>query len=495
LLGAAMLIAFGGCSVSEQAKNGSPGGPGGFRSGSGSSSGSSSGTASGSSGVSGSSGDSSGSTGASTSSSTSSGGSSSGGSSNRKVTDLIPGSAGMTMAVDSGGVLHVAASALVSGSYAVVYAECAGACDTGASWKVQPIQAQPTASLVPTIGVTQDGRPRILYASDSPAGYIYLECNANCAGGGAWSAVQLSSGQPEPSPVPPPRLPFAVSPGGRVAFPRVTTSSDPLNNILVVQYCASGCSDGNSWSTVTVGPGNNTSPRSIAFGSDESLALVASLPVQQKYELSLFDCTGDCSAQPNWSELDGLWTARDDLDRILAEVARTPSGQTRLVVRAHDPTDTTSPESSVGNVIAYRGCDSACGTGSNWTTPILVPAPAGSDSDIGFALALDGAGRPTIAFATGTTSGYARCTGDCTGTSGLWSLSADVNAMYLDAAYPETVPATCTGDAWLLWMGPALALDGQARPILAVTAQVYGVGGQCGSGSSAITTDSFFSLP
>jgi hypothetical protein len=398
------------------------------------------------------------------------------------------------MAVDSAGVLHIAASAIVSGSYALVYAECPGACDTGASWKVKPIQAQPTASLVPTIGVTQDGRPRILYASDSPAGYIYLECNTDCAGAGSWSAVQLSSGQPQPSPVPAPRLPFAVSPGGRVAFPRVTASSDPLNYVLVVEYCASGCSDGTSWSTVTVGPGNNTSPRSIAFGSDDSLALVAVL-AQQSYELSLFDCAGDCSVQANWAELDGLWPARDALDYILAQVARTPSGQTGLVVRAHDPTDTTSSEASVGDAIAYRGCNSGCRTGSNWSTPIIVPAPASADSDIGFALALDGAGQPTIAFETGTTSGYATCTGDCTGTSGRWSLFSDVNAMYLDAAYPETVPATCTGDVWLMWQGPALALDSQGRPILATTDQVYGVGGQCGSGSSAISTDSFLSLP
>jgi hypothetical protein len=402
----------------------------------------------------------------------------------------------MTLAMDSSGVLHVAASAQVNGSYALLYAECAGACDNVASWKPRPIQAQPTASLVPTIGVTQDGRPRILYASDSPTGYVYLECDADCAGSGQWSAVQLSPDQPEPSPVPRPHLPFAVSPGGRVAFARVMNSSDPLNQVLAVQYCAGTCSDANSWSPpVAVGPGNYATPLSLAFGSDASLALVSTEAFQGKYELSLFDCTGDCSAQTSWSELDGLWNARDDLDLIRAEIARTATGKTRLVVRAHDPNDTTTSETSVASVLAYRGCDSACATASSWTTPVLVPAPAADESEIGFALALDTAGQPTIAFVGAAASGYATCTGDCTGAPGAWNVVPGLSAEYLTGNLPPTVPASCTFDAWGMWMGPSLALDAQGRPIVALTAQAKAFGGECGTGSSAITTDSFVSFP
>jgi hypothetical protein len=233
----------------------------------------------------------------------------------------------------------------------------------------------------------------------------------------------------------------------------------------------------------------------MTFGAADNLVLAATEPWQGKYELSLFDCSGDCSAQSNWSELDGLWYARDELDSIRAEIASTATGKTRLAVRAHDPSDTTSSSATVASVLAYRGCDSACGTVASWTSPIVVPGPAAAESDVGFALALDGAAQPTIAFLGDQASGYATCTGDCTGASGLWNVFADVSADYLGGAFAPTVPASCTFDAWGMWLGPSLALDAQGKPIVAVTAQAKAFGGQCGTGSTAVTTDSFLSLP
>jgi hypothetical protein len=402
----------------------------------------------------------------------------------------------MTVATDSAGVLHIAASASVNGSYVLAYAECAGSCEVGASWKVKTIQAQPTASLVPTIALTQDGRPRILYASDSPAGYIYTECNADCTGAGAWNAVRLTTDQPTPSPAPRPRIPFAVSPAGAAAFANVVNTNDPLNKALAVQYCMADCGNGTSWGVpIPVGPGNYATPRALAFAADESLAVLASEALGPKYGVSYFGCAGNCSAQTSWSEVDNLWVARDDLDFLPAEMTRTASGKVRVVVRAHDPNDTTSSEVTVASVLGYLGCDSACAMPASWSAPVVIPGPGGGESEIGFGLALDSAGQPTIAFTGSLQSGYITCTGSCTGTTGVWSTYPDVSSTYLTGNFPVTVPAQCNGVGWGPWLGPALALDAQGRPILSITAQAKGFGGQCGTGSLAITTDSFLSLP
>src|SRR5262249_8858864 len=67
---------------------------------------------------------------------------------------LFDDSAGMTVAVDSNGAIHVAAATIMQGGdYTVVYGRCAGQCDRGQSWSFVALPYQSSTSFVPTIAL------------------------------------------------------------------------------------------------------------------------------------------------------------------------------------------------------------------------------------------------------------------------------------------------------------------------------------------------------
>jgi len=92
-------------------------------------------------------------------------------------------------------------------------------------------------------------------------------------------------------------------------------------------------------------------------------------------------------------------------------------------------------------------------------------------------------------------SAYATCSGDCTTPAGQWQVHPSPTTADLGAAFPTLWPASCTGAIWQMWNGPSMALDALGRPFLSFTAQSKGVGGECGTGSAAITTTSFLFSP
>ena len=132
---------------------------------------------------------------------------------------VMQGSAGMTVAVDSTGVIHVA-GALAEGNPNLLYGRCAGRCDQASSWEIVPLPSVADVNHVPTIALTDDDRPRILFASDLPgsAGYYYLECDSECGRVASWHSVRLTEESPESNGVANPRMPFAVSGEGAAAF-------------------------------------------------------------------------------------------------------------------------------------------------------------------------------------------------------------------------------------------------------------------------------------
>src|SRR5438477_543830 len=80
------------------------------------------------------------------------------------------------------------AAAGAGGQYGVLYGRCAGQCDRDASWMVVALPLESSTSAVPTIALTQEGRPRILLGSSlGPApGFHYLECDAACEQAASW---------------------------------------------------------------------------------------------------------------------------------------------------------------------------------------------------------------------------------------------------------------------------------------------------------------------
>jgi hypothetical protein len=409
-----------------------------------------------------------------------SGGSSSG----PTVVDIFDDSAGMTVAVDSTGTIHVAAATIVQqgNGYTVAYARCPGQCNLPQSWTGVALGLESDVSHVPTIALTANGRPRIAYASELGAtpGFHYLECDTGCDQLAGWHDVRLTMGDPGVNPLPRPSMPFAVSPGGAAAF----FYDDGFG--MYTWFCAGSCAQGASWKLVTLG-GVYIYPESAAFSTDQSLQVVARHASMNNESLLWMDCTGDCSNGANWNGLDNLVTVPGQLE---AAIARTSTGGTRIVFYGDNPA-TSAVESVFGTYV----CDSACRTAANWQAPLSLPIAAGA-ANVGFSLALDSGGRPVVGMLDDTTSGIARCTsGDCGGASGLWQVGPGPDVTLLNAAYPPTVPASCLTTSWGMYVGPSIALAPNGNPVLAFTASASAFGGACGNGSAATITSSFLSLP
>jgi hypothetical protein len=386
----------------------------------------------------------------------------------------------MTLAIDGAGVYHAAVATVVdtSGQYMVVYARCPGNCNVGSSWSAVALLPGGVGE-PPTIALTADGRPRIAYYVDITAqpGPHYLECDASCLSPRNWRDVRLSN-HFAVSVVPRPRLPFAVSAGGSAAF----AYDDGTG--LQLFLCTSNCGNGASWTQGTIATVYIV-PESLAFGSDQSLQIATRQRATNTETLLFLDCPSNCTSPQSWSGVN-LWTATGETQAL---IVRTAQGGTRLALYSDNPT-TSDPQ----RVFVWIACDGQCGVPANWKPPLLPPlAPAAAD--IGYSLALDGSGNPVLAYASLTSSAISRCTGDCTTTSGIWSTVPGLTSDDLDAAFPVLPPASCVSGAWQFYTGPALALGAGGKPQVALTASSKAFGGQCGTGSASIETDSFLFSP
>jgi hypothetical protein len=129
---------------------------------------------------------------------------------------------------------------------------------------------------------------------------------------------------------------------------------------------------------------------------------------------------------------------------------------------------------------------------SSWSQPLQLPlAPGGAN--IGLRLVLDHAGNPTVGVLNDLKSATLRCPGDCANPATGWERADGVGTSDLNSALPPLKPASCLSASWGMYVGPDVALDAFDKPIVVFTARAVGLGGQCGTGSLAITTDSFMS--
>jgi hypothetical protein len=383
----------------------------------------------------------------------------------------------MTVAVDSGGVIYVAGAAWVQDNYGVVYGRCAGRCDQPSSWQFVPLAPAAGVSHVPTIALTKDARPRILYEADLTAapGYYYLECDATCDRVASWHSVRLTTEAPTANAVPSPRSPFAVAADGAAAF----AYEDGFG--MYVWLCESSCAAGTSWKKVTLGDGY-LSAGAVAFASGQSLQVVGRHAVQDNETLAWFDCARDCTSTGNWTGLDRLWTTRGGQ---AMDLARTATGGTRILTYG-DAANTTGVE----HVFGYLSCDTDCRNAASWKPPVAPPI-APDSAKVGFALALAGSGETVVTTVSDTATTVARCTRDCAGLAGQWQLTPGVGVSDLNARFPPTVPAGCLSASWGVYGGPGLAFDANGTPVVAFTAHAKAFGGDCGTGSQATMTESF----
>ena len=386
----------------------------------------------------------------------------------------------MTVAVDSTGVIHVA-GASVEGNPNLRYGRCAGRCDQASSWQIVPLPSKADVHHVPTIALTDDDRPRILFASDlteSP-GYYYLECDSRCDQVASWYPVRLTTQTPDANGVTNPRMPFAASGEGAAAF----AYDDGFG--MYVWVCISRCAGGTSWTLMKLADFKadiRFYPEAVAFGSGQSPQVIGRRTVGDNENLALFDCPGHCTSGSSWGHRDQLWTTRGEQTMALA---RTAKGATRVLVYGDDPRT-----AATARTFAFLSCDTRCRNAASWKPPI-VPPLAPDSANVGFALAVDNSGGTVVATVSDEGSTLARCARDCASLKSPWQLVPGVGVRDLNTGLPPRVPPNCVGASWGMYVGPGLALDPHGTPIVAFTAYVKEFGGACGTGSLATTSDSF----
>jgi len=361
----------------------------------------------------------------------------------RLFVHLIQGSAGMTVAVDSTGVIHVAA-AVVGGGQNLRYGRCSGRCDEASSWQIVPLPSVADVHHVPSIALTDDDRPRILFASDLPESpdYYYLECDSACGQVGSWRPVRLTTETPLSNGVTNPRMPFAVSGEGAVAF----AYDDGFG--MYAWVCISRCAGGTSWTLIKLAdfkPDVRFYPEAVAFGSGQSLQVIVRRTVGDNEALALFDCPGHCTSGSNWGHRDQLWTTRGEQTMALA---RTAKGATRVLVYGDDPRT-----AATARTFAFLSCDTRCRSAASWKPPI-VPPLAPDSANVGFAFAVDNSGGTVVATVSDEGSTLARCARDCASLTSPWQLVPGVGVPYLNTGLPPRVPPNCVGASWGMYVGP-----------------------------------------
>src|SRR5205807_1581700 len=149
----------------------------------------------------------------------------------------------------------------------------------------------------------------------------YVECDTGCDQVASWHDVRLTSGTPDPTVLPDPRIPFAVSHDGQAAFPYSDGSA------MYLWLCSSGCGAGTAWTRVMPTAVSDVHPKSIAFGADDSIQLAASHSVNGQSSLAWFDCSGNCATASSWANLDGLAVTNGQFGGALAaRIARMAQG-------------------------------------------------------------------------------------------------------------------------------------------------------------------------
>jgi hypothetical protein len=360
------------------------------------------------------------------------------------------------------------------GEWSVVYAQCTDQCGRSASWSVLPM-ADASVGHVPTMALTGDGRPRIAYhvTTGSSAGLHYAQCDGECLSAASWHDVWLTD-MPSVTPSPRPRLPFAVSASGGAAY-----AFDDATGLQLL-LCTSGCASSAAWTRTQVA-GRFIVPESLAYGPDEGLQLAARQRQGDTESLLFLECPATCASAQSWNGVIGLWQVSGGIEAQLeAQLVRTTSGDSRIVVYADDPAT-----AATERVFGYLACDADCATPTGWQPRVLLPI-APDSANVGYVVVLDGADNPVLAHATDTTSAVWRCAAGCTTSAGGWEAGSVLTGEDLGAGFPITVPQSCEQAGWSMYTGPALTLvDGQ--PVSALTASANAYGGECEQGATLDT--------
>jgi hypothetical protein len=382
---------------------------------------------------------------------------------------------GADVATDGQGSIHYLFSTVSTDAQTGkgwTYARCPVAAKDGcadpAKWQLVALgRTDALAQLV----VTDDGRPRVWLKSTLAARpiFAYGECNSSCDRAENWHFVDVVHSKywyPSLEELEYRHESFALDPQGRPRFVYFHyDDTNPDVHGMRYAFCNSNCTSEASWDTVRISSTESLWRPALAFTAAGQPRIVA-MNLQGERRMMYVQCDSDCESADSWPEVPLFGAAGGHVSWSLAIDPNT--GAVRVAYHAE-------PLSKLW----MMWCPVDCLDVEKWDGVALTldNAPGGRNP----ALALDGAGRPHIAYEYADASqnglGYLRCASDCytlsTAHKGVWEDQVVESGEALLEAYPLFVPQGCKDPAWLSGLRPSLALDGRNRARFAFEADGY----------------------
>lgn len=168
---------------------------------------------------------------------------------------------------------------------------CDGTCIDGAGWRVDPlVYGEAVSASMTSAG---DAHQAVIYATPGTQLH-FAQCSSACADAASWTSAPVLDGNPYAL-----GLARATSGELHLAYTRSTGSADDL----VYARCTNQCTVAASWSSVTVGNGDNgRGGLDLAVSSTGSLAIAGATVPKDVQQVSWLLCDGNCGQATSWRQ-------------------------------------------------------------------------------------------------------------------------------------------------------------------------------------------------
>jgi len=357
--------------------------------------------------------------------------------------------------VDGQGNLHMVYRAYGGGL--AYYAFCGPGCATPDDVKVMVFEAEASVSHM-ALALDAAGRPHVLLSTMQRVHYAV--CTGDCLSPDGWDGTTVleHAGKYEVS-----GETLALTPAGgpRFLFHTYRTYAGIGQGApeTWAMGCDTDCADAGSWGASKIADQlwQSNALRIDAAGVAHLATVVSQVDLGMgldDYGAYLECADGDCGGSASWK---GTGLLRAFSNRWIEGID--PAVSLALTAEGHPRVALLSKDAAGKRNLSWFSCDDGCTSGSRFSAGVLVQSDA---LDAGLDLALDGAGRPRLAYAGNADVMVASCDGGGCTDAARWTPRPVERSG--DMRPDQVIPyPNCTAAAWVLDR-PTLALGKDGAP-------------------------------